>query len=82
MHSLIVTVKQKGSQVASENYKALTLRLYQTIGEVVRTGNIALLDPLLAPDMIDHTAPSGPVIGREPGKQLIATYARAFPDTT
>jgi hypothetical protein len=82
MHSLIVTVKQKGSQVASENYKALTLRLYQTIGEVVRTGNIALLDPLLAPDMIDHTVPSRPVIGREPGKQLIATYARAFPDTT
>jgi steroid delta-isomerase-like uncharacterized protein len=76
-----VTVKQKGSQMASEDYKALTLRLYQTIGEVFRTGNIALLDPLLAPDMVDHTAPSGPVVGREPGKQLIATYARAFPDT-
>jgi steroid delta-isomerase-like uncharacterized protein len=68
--------------MASEDYKALTLRLYQTIGEVFRTGNIALLDPLLAPDMVDHTAPSEPVIGREPGKQLIATYAQAFPDTT
>jgi len=65
-----------------EDYKALTLRLYATIGEVFRTGNIAQLDPLLAPDMVDHSAPSGPVIGREPGKQLIATYARAFPDTT
>jgi steroid delta-isomerase-like uncharacterized protein len=65
-----------------EDYKALTLRLYATIGEVFHTGNIALLDPLLAPDMVDHSAPSGPVIGREPGKQLIATYARAFPDTT
>ncbi|HEU5103984.1 MAG TPA: ester cyclase [Roseiflexaceae bacterium] len=65
-----------------EDYKALTLRLYATIGEVFRTGNIALLDPLLAPDMVDHSSPSGPVIGREPGKQLIATYARAFPDTT
>ena len=39
----------------SEDYKALTLRLYATIGEVFRTGDIGLLDPLLAPDMIDHT---------------------------
>jgi steroid delta-isomerase-like uncharacterized protein len=68
--------------MSSEDYKSLTLRLYATIGEVFRTGNIALLDPLLAPDMVDHAAPNGPVIGREPGKQLIATYAQAFPDTT
>jgi len=60
----------------------LTLRLYAAIGEVFRTGDSGLLDPLLAPDMVDHTAPSGPVIGREPGKQLIASFARAFPDTT
>jgi steroid delta-isomerase-like uncharacterized protein len=65
-----------------EDYKALTLRLYATIGEVFRTGNIALMDPLLAPDMVDRSAPTGPVIGPEPGKQLIATYAHAFPDTT
>jgi hypothetical protein len=58
------------------------LRLYATIGEVFRTENIALLDPLLAPDMVDHSGPSGSVIGREPGKQLIGTYARAFPDTS
>ena len=68
--------------MSTEDYKALTLRLYAAIGEVFRTANTALLDPLLAPDMVDHTPPSGPIIGREPGKQLIATYARAFPDTT
>jgi steroid delta-isomerase-like uncharacterized protein len=68
--------------MSNEDYKALTVRLYATIGEVFRTGNIALLDPLLAPDMVDHAAPNGSVIGREPGKQLIATYAQAFPDTT
>jgi steroid delta-isomerase-like uncharacterized protein len=72
----------KGWPMSIEDYKALTLRLYEAIGEVFRTGNIALLDSLLALDMVDHTAPSGPVIGREPGKQLIATYARAFPDTS
>jgi steroid delta-isomerase-like uncharacterized protein len=66
----------------SEDYKALTLRLYAAIGEVFRTGDSGLLDPLLAPDMVDHTPPSGPVIGRAPGKQLIASFARAFPDTT
>jgi steroid delta-isomerase-like uncharacterized protein len=65
-----------------EDYKALTLRLYATIGEVFRTGDVELLDPLLAPDMIDHTPASGPIMGREPGKQLIASFARAFPDTT
>src|SRR5262249_40663353 len=65
-----------------EDYKALTLRLYAAIGEVFRTGDIGLLDPLLAPDMIDHTPASGPVVGREPGKQLIASFANAFPDTT
>jgi steroid delta-isomerase-like uncharacterized protein len=64
------------------DYKALTLRLYATIGEVFRTGDVELLDPLLAPDMIDHTPASGPIMGREPGKQLIASFARAFPDTT
>src|SRR5262245_30272617 len=65
-----------------EDYKALTLRLYATIGEVFRTGDVELLDPLLAPDMIDHTPASGPIIGREPSKQLILSFARAFPDTT
>jgi steroid delta-isomerase-like uncharacterized protein len=65
-----------------DDYKALTLRLYTAIGEVFRTGDIGLLDPLLAPDMIDHTPASGPVVGRELGKQLIASFARAFPDTT
>ena len=68
--------------MSSESYKALTLRLYATIGEAFRTGDTGLLDPLLAPDMIDHTPASGPIIGREPGKQLIASFARAFPDTT
>ena len=68
--------------MSSEDYKAVTVRLYATIAEVFQTGNIALLDPLLAPDMVDHTVPNGPVVGREPGKQLIATYAHAFPDTS
>jgi predicted ester cyclase len=73
---------QKGTTMPSEDYKALTFRLYAAIGEVFRTGNTGLLDPLLAPDMIDHTPASGPVVGRELGKQLIASFAHAFPDTT
>ena len=43
--------------MANEDYKALTVRLYATIAEVFRTGNSALFDPLLAPDMVDHAAP-------------------------
>src|SRR4029078_1724424 len=81
-HISFVTAPQKGCSMPNEDYKALTVRLYATIAEVFRTCNIALLDSLLAPDMVDHAPPNGPVIGREPGKQLIATYARAFPDTS
>ena len=44
--------------MSNEDYKALTVRLYATIAEVFRTGNSALLDPLLAPDMVDHAVPS------------------------
>jgi hypothetical protein len=79
---MAIKLDQKGTTMPSEDYKALTLRLYAAIGAVFRTGDIALVDPLLAPDMIDHTPASGPVVGREPGKQLIASFARAFPDTT
>lgn len=64
-----------------EDYKALTLRLYEAISEVFRSGNVDTLDALLAPDMVDHSAASG-MIGREPGKQLISSYAEAFPNTT
>ena len=46
---------RKGTTMSREDYKALTLRLYAAIGEVFRTSDIGLLDPLLAPDMIDHT---------------------------
>jgi steroid delta-isomerase-like uncharacterized protein len=79
---MVLKPHRKGTTMSSEDYKALTLRLYAAIGEVFRTGDSGLLDPLLAPDMIDHTPASGPIVGREPGKQLIASFARAFPDTT
>jgi predicted ester cyclase len=79
---MVLKPHRKGTTMSNEDYKALTLRLYAAIGEVFRTGESGLLDPLLAPDMIDHTPASGPIVGREPGKQLIASFARAFPDTT
>src|SRR5262245_43369959 len=78
----LMLAQQKGVLMPDEDYKALTLRLYATIGEIFRTGDVGLLDPLLSPDMVDHTPASGPIIGPEPGKQLIASFARAFPDTT
>ena len=45
--------------MSNEDYQAVTMRLYTTIAEVFRTGTLELLDPLLAPDMIDHAAPTG-----------------------
>jgi hypothetical protein len=49
--------------MSSEDYKALTVRLYATIAKVFRTGNSALLDSLLAADMVDHAAPQDQWLG-------------------
>jgi hypothetical protein len=35
----VIKLHQKGTTMPSEDYKALTLRLYAAIGEVFRTGD-------------------------------------------
>ena len=47
------------------------------IHEAVNTGDLALLDKLVAPDYIEH---SGGFQGVEPFKQQITTFRAAFPD--
>jgi steroid delta-isomerase-like uncharacterized protein len=64
--------------MASEEYKAIVRRLFD---EVWNTGNVGLLDELLAPDFVDRAAQMG---GDDPSAEGFKTQVRlfrtAFPD--
>jgi steroid delta-isomerase-like uncharacterized protein len=60
--------------------KRLAARFYETVNEAVRTGNMALLDALLAPDAVDHNPTPGQGPGREGITLAFAEFRRAFPD--
>ncbi len=60
-----------------EENKAIERRFFE---EVVNKGNLAVLDELLAPDFVDHSAPPGIAADREGAKQFFAMAHSAFPD--
>jgi steroid delta-isomerase-like uncharacterized protein len=64
--------------MASEEYKAIVRRLFD---EVWNSGNVGLLDELLAPDFVDRAAQMG---GDDPSAEGFKTQVRlfrtAFPD--
>jgi len=58
--------------------KAKTQRFFD---EVVNKGNLAVMDELLSPDMIDHEPqPPGMPSGREGVRQFFSMVRTAFPD--
>ena len=63
--------------MSTEENKAIELRFFE---EVVNKGNLAVLDELLAPDFVDHSAPPGIAADREGYKQFFAMAHSAFPD--
>lgn len=50
------------------------------VDEVVSRGNLALIDELLAPDFVDHSASPGSPPTREGTKTFMAMLGGAFPD--
>ncbi len=48
--------------------------------EVLNRGNLALIDELVAPDFVDHSAPPGVPPNRDAAKTFFATLRAAFPD--
>jgi steroid delta-isomerase-like uncharacterized protein len=50
------------------------------VDEVVNRGNLALIDELLAPDLVDHAASPGVPPNREGAKTFFAMLRGAFPD--
>ena len=61
----------------SEQNKALERRFVE---EVWNKGNLALIDELVAPNFVDHTAPPGLPPGAEGVKAFVKMYRDAFPD--
>ena len=56
--------------------KGLVRRFY----DEVSAGNVAVIDELLADDMIDHETDPGAPPGKEGVKQFFARFQGAFPD--
>jgi len=48
--------------------------------EVINRGNVAAIDELSSPNIVDHTAPPGVPAGNEGFKMFITTFRAAFPD--
>ena len=63
--------------MGTEENKANARRM---VDEVVNAGNLDLIDELLAPDFVDHSAPPGVPPTREGVKELMAMLRSAFPD--
>lgn len=64
----------------TEEIKRAAARFYERIGEAMRTGDLTLLDDVIAPDAIDHDPVPGQAPGREGIKKAFAEFRSAFPD--
>ncbi len=63
--------------MSAQDNKALVRRF---IEEVVNKGNLSVVDELVAPNFVDHSAPPGQPPGPQGVKQAIQMYHGAFPD--
>jgi steroid delta-isomerase-like uncharacterized protein len=64
-------------EMAHRPTKELLRRFYE---EVFNQGNLAVVDSLVAPDVVDHDLPAGMPGGSEGAKLLFAGFRQAFPD--
>ena len=61
----------------SEENKAVVRRF---IDEVINKGDLGVIDELVSPSMVDHSAPPGLPSGPEGTKQMLTMFRTAFPD--
>jgi predicted ester cyclase len=64
----------------TQETKRAAERFYEKVNEAMRTGNVALLDEVLAPDAVDHNPTPGQGPGREGIKKAFAEGRDAFSD--
>jgi predicted ester cyclase len=71
----------KGAEaVQTQEIKRAAERFYATLDEAMRTGDVALLDEVLAPGVIDHDPGPGQSPGREGIEKAFGELRAAFPD--
>ena len=66
--------------MSTEENKAIARRLYETFNRAISTGNMSLLDEVLAADGVDHNPAPGQAPGLEGVKQVFSQFLAAFPD--
>src|SRR4028118_86583 len=70
---------EKGEEaVSAEDNKALVRRF---VDEVQSGGNVALIDEICSPELVNHSAPPGIPADREGVKIVTAMFRGAFPDS-
>jgi len=54
--------------------------VHRYVEEVFRTGNLSVIDELIAPDYADHVAVHGGIASREDLKDFVRSFLTAFDD--
>src|SRR5919204_2738693 len=66
--------------MTTEQNKAAARRVYEAFNQAISSGNMSLLDEVLAADGIDHNPAPGQAPGLAGVKQTFAQFRTAFPD--
>lgn len=66
--------------MSAEENKALVRRVYETLNQALSTGNLAVLDEVIARDAVDHNPGPGQAPGLEGIKKAFGEFIVAFPD--
>lgn len=73
--------RQEGRAMpTTEDTRSAVQRFYETLNRALSSGDVSLLDALLAPDVVDHDPIPGMTPGREGVKRAFADLRAAFPD--
>jgi steroid delta-isomerase-like uncharacterized protein len=70
------TKEEKRLMATEEHNKTVVRRFY----EGLNTRNLAVIDELIAPDFVDHSAPPGHLPGPQGMHQTVTMFLSAFPD--
>jgi steroid delta-isomerase-like uncharacterized protein len=64
----------------TQEIKRAAARFYEKVNEAMRTGNVALLDEVIARNAVDHNPIPGQAPGRDGIKKAFGEFRAAFPD--
>jgi predicted SnoaL-like aldol condensation-catalyzing enzyme len=69
-----------GGSMTKEDTRRAARRFYETLNQAMSSGDMGLLDAVLAPSVVDHDPTPGMAPGREGIKRAFAEFRAAFPD--